>query len=178
MRKSYCLALSVIIITGLFNEVFSQEALKPRPSPMYMTTMKHDDTYVKITYGRPHKKERTIFGGLVPYGEIWRTGANEATELTSTGDIYLAGNLIKKGTYSIFTIPEEDEWTIILNSALGQWGAYEYDSEKDVIRLTVPVEAMEVTYEPFTIEFNQDNSDASLEMKWDRTKVSIPVSFP
>ncbi|MBR9998818.1 MAG: DUF2911 domain-containing protein [Cyclobacteriaceae bacterium] len=156
----------------------AQEALNPRPSPMYLTTMKYDDTYIKITYGRPHKKDREIFGDLVPYGEVWRTGANEATELTATGDIMVAGNLVKQGTYSLFTIPQEDKWTIILNSALGQWGAYDYDKQKDVVRFEVPVETMEKTYEPFTIEFNQDNSDAFLLMMWDRTKVSIPVSFP
>ncbi len=178
MKKSLYMTLCIFIFNGSFEKIFAQEALKPRPSPMYMTTMKYDDTYMKITYGRPHKKDREIFGGLVPYGEIWRTGANEATELTTTGDIYLAGNLVKAGTYSIFTIPQKDKWTIILNSALGQWGAYEYDPGKDVLRFEVPVEKTDVIYEPFTIEFNQDNSDAFLAMIWDHTKVSIPLSFP
>jgi hypothetical protein len=165
-------------MSAFAEKTFAQEALKPRPSPMYMTTIKYDDTYVKITYGRPHKRDRDIFGGLVPYGEIWRTGANEATELTATGDIKLAGNLVEEGTYSLFTIPKEEEWTIILNNALGQWGAYDYNPDKDVLRFEVPVEETDVIYEPFTIEFKQDNSNAYLEMKWDRTKVSIPVSFP
>lgn len=178
MKKSLYLIISMIIITGFSGKSLAQEALKPRPSPMYMSTMKHDDTYVKITYGRPHKKDRDIFGGLVPYGQVWRTGANEATEITTTGDIYLDGNLVKAGTYSLYTIPHKDKWTIILNKALGQWGAYEYDPGKDVIRFDVPVEKSEVMYEPFTIEFKQDDADAFLQMIWDHTLVSIPVSFP
>ena len=177
MKKSYYLALSFLILGFLAEKTIAQEALKPRPSPMYMSTMKHDDTYIKITYGRPHKKEREIFGGLVPYDEVWRTGANESTEITSTGDFYLAGNLVEANTYSLFTIPRKDKWTVILNSALGQWGAYDYDPDLDVLRFDVSVEETEVTYEPFTIEFRQDNSNAYLEMIWDRTKISIPVSF-
>ena len=178
MKKSLYLVLSMIIITGFSGTTLAQEALKPRPSPMYMSTMKHDDTYVKITYGRPHKKDRDIFGGLVPYGQVWRTGANEATEITATGDIYFDSHLVKAGTYSLYIIPQEDKWTIILNGALGQWGAYEYDPGKDVLRFDVPVEKSEVIYEPFTIEFKQDNSDDSLQMIWDQTRVSIPISFP
>jgi hypothetical protein len=177
MNKGLYLSICMLIITGFYGKTLAQEALKPRPSPMYMSTMKHDDIYIKITYGRPHKKGRDIFGGLVPYGEVWRTGANEATELTATGDIYLAGNLVKAGTYSIYTVPEKNQWTIILNDALGQWGAYEYDPEHDVLRFDVPVEKMEVMYEPFTIEFNQDHSDTLL-MMWDHTRVSIPISYP
>ncbi len=178
MKKSLYLLSYIVIFSCFVEKSFAQEVLKPRPSPMYMTTMMHDDTYVKITYGRPHKKDREIFGGLVPFGEVWRTGANEATELTNTGDIYLAGKLVNAGTYSIFTIPQKDKWTIILNKALGQWGAYDYDPGKDVLRFDVPVGKTEVMYEPFTIEFNQDNSDAFLLMIWDHTKVSIPISFP
>lgn len=178
MKRSICLYFCLVFIAGLAEDLIAQEALKPRPSPMYMTTMKHEDTYVKITYGRPHKKDREIFGGLVPYDEVWRTGANEATELTTTGDIMLAGNRVEKGTYSIYTIPQKDKWTIILNSALGQWGAYEYDKNKDVLRFDVPVETMDQNYEPFTIEFSQDNSDTELLMMWDNTRISIPLSFP
>jgi hypothetical protein len=178
MKRSILLLISTVAVAILSGNLMAQEALKPRPSPMYMTTMKHNDTYVKITYGRPHKNNREIFGNLVPFGEVWRTGANEATELTTTGDIMLAGKRVKQGTYSLYTIPQQDKWTIILNSALGQWGAYEYDKQKDVMRFDVPVEKMDKTYEPFTIEFNQDNSDAYLLIMWDRTKVSIPLSFP
>ncbi len=169
-------ALFLFAIAG--KSAYAQEALKPRPSPLYVSTMKHGDTYIKVTYSRPHKRDREIFGELVPFGKVWRTGANEATEITVTGDISLDGNKLKAGTYSLYTIPKKDEWTIIINRAVGQWGAYEYDKEKDVLRFGVPVESTNETYEPFTIEFRQEDESASMVMMWDRTMVSIPISFP
>lgn len=166
----------IFIFVHSFN-VFGQEALPPRKSPLEIVTLKYDDTYLKITYGRPHKRDRDIFGDLVPYGEVWRTGANEATELTTTKRIKLAGNELKAGTYTIFTIPEKDKWTIILNTELGQWGAYNYRKDFDQMRFTVPVEKTEVVYEPFTIEFEQKEESANLIMMWDQTRVTIPIDF-
>ena len=174
------------VILGIFILIFSkmtpglaQETLEPRLSPLEMVTMKYDDTYMKITYCRPHKRGREIFGNpeLVPYGEIWRTGANEATEITITHDIKIAGNDLKAGTYTIFTIPEEDKWTIILNSELGQWGAYNYNEDFDVMRFTVPVKMTDVVYEPFTIEFEQHDHTTNILMMWDQVQVVIPVDF-
>lgn len=157
---------------------FAQEALTPRPSPLEVVTMKYEDIYVKVTYSRPHKRGREIFGAeLVPFDSVWRTGANEATEITVTNDIKIAGKKLKAGTYSLFTIPREDEWTIILNSALGQWGAYDYDESYDVMRFDVPVQKTDQEYEPFTIEFEQEETSANMVMMWDETKVVIPIEF-
>jgi hypothetical protein len=170
---------TVLIFLGLWYspETIAQEALKPRPSPLEMVTMKYEDTYIKITYCRPHKRGRNIFGDLLPYGEVWRTGANEATEITVTGAIKLGGQQIRPGTYTLFTIPNKQEWTVILNSELGQWGAYNYNSNLDVVRFEAPVSTTEEVYEPFTIEFEQKAQSAELVMMWDRTKVTIPIEF-
>jgi hypothetical protein len=170
---------TVLIFLGLWysSETIAQEALKPRPSPLEMVTMKYEDTYIKITYCRPHKRGRNIFGDLLPYGEVWRTGANEATEITVTGAIKLGGQQIRPGTYTLFTIPNKQEWTVILNSELGQWGAYNYNSNLDVVRFEAPVSTTEEVYEPFTIEFEQKAQSAELVMMWDRTKVTIPIEF-
>ena len=178
MMKFRILSIACLLFAASLS-AYGQEALKPRLSPLEVVTMKYDETYVKITYGRPHKRDRTVFGNpeLVPYGEVWRTGANEATEITLTGPIKIAGNDLKPGVYTVFSIPEKDQWTIILNSDVGQWGAYNYNPEKDVLRFTVPVEPTEVVYEPFTIEFEQQNSGANILMMWDRVKVEIPVEF-
>ncbi|MEL7002215.1 MAG: DUF2911 domain-containing protein [Bacteroidota bacterium] len=156
----------------------AQEPLKPRPSPLAMVTMKYHDNYVKITYGQPHKKGRDIFGDLVPYGSVWRTGANEATEITLTSNLLVNGELLEAGTYTLFSIPGKEKWTIIFNKDVGQWGAYNYNERSDALRVVVPTEKVEnVVWEPFTIEFDQRNSEADMNIMWDQTKVSIPVNF-
>jgi len=169
----------ILLVTGIcITNVFAQEEIKPRPSPTAIVTMKFEDTYIKVTYSQPHKRGRAIFGDLVPYGEIWRTGANEATEITLTGKVLFGKDTLKAGTYSIFSIPNENEWTIILNGNLGQWGAYNYVEKADVLRMTVPTQKIkEVVYEPFTITFEQQNEKGKLVMMWDTTKVEIPITF-
>lgn len=167
----------ILLVSWDSPEIYAQEALKPRPSPLEMVTMKYENVYVKITYGRPHKRGRNIFGDLLPYGEVWRTGANQATEITVTGPIRFGSHQIQPGTYTLFTIPNKDNWTIIMNSELGQWGAYNYNSKLDVVRFDVPVTHTSTVYEPFTIEFEQKAQSAELVMMWDRTKVSIPIEF-
>lgn len=162
----------------LFFESYAQEALKPRLSPLEVVTMKYEDNYVKITYSRPHKRGRDVFGTeLAPYGEVWRTGANEATEITVTKDIKIGGKKLKAGTYTLFSIPYQDRWTIILNEEPGQWGAYNYNPEKDVLRFDVPVKKIDTIYEPFTIEFEQNHNTTNILMMWDNVQVSIPIEF-
>lgn len=177
MKIKYTLFLVTLVLCGTLLESYAQEPLKPRPSPLEMVTLKYEGTYIKITYGRPHKRDREIFGGLEPYGKIWRTGANEATEISVTDRINFGGKSLDTGTYTLFTIPYADKWTIILNSELGQWGAYNYNEKFDVIRFDIPTQQTEVVYEPFTMEFEQEAQSANLVMKWDRTSVSIPITF-
>lgn len=155
----------------------AQEALKPRPSPLAIISMRFKDAYVKVTYSQPHKRGREIFGTLVPYNKVWRTGANEATEITLTRDIQIKDNLLKAGTYSVFTIPEKEKWTIIINGDVGMWGAYNYNPKMDVLKIEVPVQQTETVYEPFTMVLDQRNEVADWSMMWDRTKVQIPIKF-
>lgn len=167
----------MIVAVGALN-AFGQEALKPRSSPLSVATARSKATYVKIIYSQPHKRNREIFGSLVPFGQVWRTGANEATELTTTKDILINNILLKAGTYSLFTIPEKDKWTIIINADLGLWGSYNYNAKQDVFRFTVPVQSTgDVVFEPFTILFDQRTDVADLLIMWDKTKVSIPIKF-
>jgi hypothetical protein len=169
---------TMIVIAAGVTSGLGQEALKPRSSPLALTTARSKATYVKITYSQPHKRNREIFGSLVPYGQVWRLGANEATELTTTKDIIINSILLKAGTYSLFCIPEKDKWTIIVNSDLGLWGSYNYNIKQDVFRFSVPVQSTgEVIFEPFTISFDQKTDMADLLITWDKTKVSIPIKF-
>ncbi|MBL0743806.1 DUF2911 domain-containing protein [Chryseolinea lacunae] len=174
-RFSFFAALLILVALG---SGWAQEAVQARPSPMAVAAIKYKDAYVKITYSQPQKRGREIFGTLVPYGQVWRLGANEATEITVTKNISLSGFLLKAGTYSMFAIPQKDKWTIIINSELGLWGAYNYNYRLDVLRFDVPVQnTTGAIYEPFTLQFDQRNDAADLLILWDRIKLSIPVKF-
>jgi hypothetical protein len=171
------LVLSFVLLTAPFIAL-TQETDKTRTSPLAIASMRYKDAYVKITYSQPQKKGRDIFGKLVPYGQVWRTGANEATEITVTKNVQLNGTLLKAGTYSIFSIPEKEKWTIIINSELGLWGSYNYNYKLDQMRFDVPVQALSgESFEQFTIQFDQRNEVADLMIVWDRVKVSIPFKF-
>ena len=105
----------------------------------YFRKSRQDAPVAKLIYSRPQRNGREIFGALVPYGKVWRTGANEATEITFFKDGTFGGKPVKAGRYSLFTIPNEKTWTVILSSALDVWGAYTYDEKQDVLRIEVPV---------------------------------------
>jgi len=125
---------------------------------------------VVIEYGRPNVKEREVWGGLVPYGEVWRTGANEATTITLSADATIGGEMLPAGTYSLFTIPGEDEWTVIFNKVASQWGAFDYDAGEDALRITAtPGECEHVEAMEFAIE------DSSVTMRWEKVAVSFEV---
>lgn len=129
---------------------------------------------VSVTYGRPYKKGRDIFGGLEKYGAVWRLGADEATTITFKEDGKFGGKDVKAGTYTLFAIPNEKEWTFILNSQLGQWGAFSYDKnkDKDVLQVTVPVKNLDEPVEQLTIHFPKSTS---MVVEWDKTQVTVPV---
>ena len=156
---------------------FAQEVVKSRPSPLAIAAIRYKDAYIKLTYSQPQKRGREIFGKLVPFDQVWRTGANEATELTTTKNIQINGTLLKAGTYSIFTIPQKDKWTIIINSEVGLWGAYNYNARLDAMPFDVPVIPIDEVYESFTMQFDHRNEVADLLLYWDKTKVSTSIKF-
>lgn len=171
------LVLSLLLLITSVNS-YAQDAGTHRPSPLAIISMRYKDAYIKITYSRPSRRGREIFGKLVPYGEVWRTGANEATEITTTHNIQIQGTLLKPGTYSLFTIPEKNNWTIIINKEVGLWGSYNYNSKLDQLRIVVPVQAVtEKPVEEFTMRFDQRNELADLIMSWDNVSISIPIKF-
>ena len=175
MIRIQFIALYLLCILPLTSH--AQDQIPARLSPLAMATARSKDTYLKITYSQPQKKDRKIFGALVPYGQVWRTGANEATEVTATRDILINNILLKAGTYSIFTIPQPETWTIIINSEPGLWGSYNYNQKLDVFRFDIPVNTSDKIYEAFTIVIDQRNEVADLLLLWDTTKISIPIKF-
>ncbi len=127
-----------------------------------------------VTYSRPNVKGRKIFGGLQPYGEVWRTGANAATTITFTENVLIEGNKVPAGEYGLFTIPGPDEWTIILNKTWKQWGAYAYKQSDDLLRFKVKPMTMSWPIESFTIQFANSGTQATdMIIMWDKTVVPI-----
>jgi hypothetical protein len=150
----------------------------PSPSPACTLKQRVGVTDIEVEYSRPGIKGRPIFGGLVPYGQVWRTGANAATKITFSTDVKLNGTAIPAGTYALFTIPGQDSWTIIINKGAAQWGAFQYDEKADVARFqATPIEMAE-KIETFTIEFNQIRDESALlNLVWDHTVVPIHVDI-
>lgn len=132
---------------------------------------------IKVTYSRPLVRGRKIFGELVPFDKLWRTGASDCTVITTSEDISFGNNVLKAGSYSIFSIPSINEWTIIVNSDTTLHGETGYDEKKDIMRFKVPLEKSPNFYETFTIELNDINSkgEAFLKILWENTMVKIPV---
>jgi len=130
-----------------------------------------DGVEVELTYGRPNVKGRELWGALVPYGKVWRTGADEATTITFGGDVTVEGEELAAGSYSLFTIPGEDEWTMIFNEVAEQWGAYDYDEAKDVLRVTVsPQEHEMVESMDFAV------GDGAVTLMWGELAVPVAIA--
>ncbi|MGH2643566.1 MAG: DUF2911 domain-containing protein [Chitinophagaceae bacterium] len=138
---------------------------------------KPEQLIARIIYCRPQIKGRVIFGGLVPYGKVWRLGANQATELDIFSPVTIAGHIFQPGRYTMYAIPEKDKWTIILNGQTDTWGAFGYHQEKDIIRTDVPVTTLGKPVEAFTMIFEKAPQGCNLAMAWDKAEVKLPISF-
>lgn len=148
----------------------------PRVSPNATVSQTIGVTNVEITYGRPSVRGRTIYGDLIPYDEIWRTGANEATTISFSSPVQVEGEPLDAGTYSLFTIPGQDTWTIVFNDEPEQWGAYEYDSSQDVLRVEVTPESAEMR-EMLTFTFdNVTDTSATVVLHWAETRVPFEIT--
>jgi Protein of unknown function (DUF2911) len=148
----------------------------PQASPSATVKDRVGITDVEIEYGRPGVKGRKIFGGLVPYGEVWRTGANSATKVTFGTEVNFGGTQVPAGSYALFTIPESGEWTVILNKAEGQWGSYAYDAKNDMARVKVKPVALTESLETMTISLEDLRDDAAtLNITWDKARVPVKL---
>jgi hypothetical protein len=136
-----------------------------------------DMPVARVIYSRPLKNGRTIFGNILKYGELWRIGANEATEIELFSNVKIAGKLVEKGRYTLYCIPNEDKWTLIINRDNYSWGAFSYDSKKDVVRKEVDVNKNNETVEAFTMYFEETRTGANLIFLWDDLKAVLPISL-
>lgn len=131
----------------------------------------------KVIYSRPQRNGRTIFGDLVEYGKVWRMGANEATEIEFFQNVRINGARVKKGRYTLFCIPFEEKWTLIINKDTDTWGSFKYDEAKDVTRLDVPVYKQNDITESFSMFFEKSAMGAALAIQWDNIRVNLPITF-
>jgi hypothetical protein len=170
-----------ILFTALFSTLFvlnsDAQLLMPQSSSSQSLIQEFGLGKVGVKYSRPNLKGRSISGDLAPFGEVWRTGANDATVISFTDAVTLEGNTVAPGEYALFTIPGKEEWTIILNKETKQWGSYNYKQSEDVLRLKAKTAVLKDKVETFTIAFSDvTTSTAKLELLWGSTKVSINMT--
>ena len=146
-------------------------------SPKGNVEITKDDVTISVDYSRPYKKGRVIFGGLVPFNKYWRTGANLATEISFSEDVIFNGKEVKAGRYRFYTIPGEKIWTLVLNSELNKKGFYEPNHDLDVVSSKIKSKAMKKELEQFTIALKDSKKGVNLVLKWDTTKVVIPIKL-
>ena len=183
----------IVLLTLITSGVWAQEFRGLDKSPMDMAYLPdnfaHDRKFaperklgesalIKVIYSRPQKKGREVFGGMVKYNEVWRLGANEATEIKIYQNIEVGGKVLKKGSYAMFAIPDEKEWTIIFNADLDEWGHYSYNQEHDVLRVMAAVKSNYIIVEAMSIQF-EDLNDGSAVMRiaWDTTIAELPIIY-
>ncbi len=179
MKYTIFLLLFAFLFVGGLETVNAQDkkqirfpGIQKSPTDIsYMREGRRGPVTAKVVYSRPYKKDREIFGGLVPFGKVWRTGADEATEITFYKDVMFGGKEVKAGSYALFTVPNKDMWEVRLNSDLHQWGSYGYDESKDVAKTMAKVQSMENSLENFTIVF----ADGNMVLAWDKTMVAVPI---
>ncbi len=131
----------------------------------------------RVIYSRPQKNKRTIFGTLVEYGKVWRLGANEATEIEFYKDVKIAGKKVKKGRYTLYAIPNEKQWEIIINKETDTWGSFAYNDKKDLMRTTITVQKLTEAVEAFTMQFEKTATGFELQIAWDSVKTTLPISL-
>jgi len=169
------LLLSVAFVAAAISS-FGQLKL-PSLSPTTKVTQEFSTSNIELTYSRPSMRGRKIFGDVVPYGKVWRTGANAPTKIKFGEDVYIQDTKIKAGEYVLYTIPGKDEWEVIINTGTGERGPDGFSREYDVLRFKVKPSHVEgMVFQSFTMEFTDlTYNSCKLEMEWDRTKVQIPI---
>jgi hypothetical protein len=175
--KKFALLTGLLFVFSLFacSQMGSQDKSK-RPSPPASAECKFSDgKTVKIDYSSPRMKGRKIFGDLVPLGQIWRTGANESTTFVADTDVTVGGQNVPAGSYTIFTVPAADKWTLVISKKTGEWGT-DYPGEKeDLARIPMSVSKTSGPVENFTIAFDQAGGKCTLHMDWENTRASVDV---
>ena len=183
MKKFVIFSLIGAAVIGVLVVVIGYVQLQKTKSfsPEDQIVYEEGDLKLKVYYNRPFKKNREIFGNLVSYDEVWRTGANEATTFETNQNLTIEGKKLPTGKYSLWTIPRKGSWTIIFNSEYGQWGINSKGEanrqpERDVLTVDATAVEQDQVFEQFTIAFEKSGEDIEMVLAWDKTLVSLPIS--
>ena len=172
-RVTTLMLVAILLLAGLSPAAAQQ---KPPLSPPGQAAVTIGAATITIDYARPSMRGRKIMGELVPYDKVWRTGANAATTLKTSAALEIGGTLVPAGTYTLYTLPGEKAWTLIINKQTGQWGT-QYDQAQDLARVNLKVEATAAPVEQFTITLTGTGAAAGLlTMEWENTKLTIPFT--
>lgn len=167
--------LPALLIAAFAVPAAAQQIDLPRPSPAAKVSQTVGLTEVSVDYSSPAARGRAIFGGVVPFGEVWRTGANSATKIAFSKDVQIGGKTVPAGAYALFTLPEKDRWTFILNKDADQFGAFSYKEGQDLLRVEVRPEAAPMR-ERMAFIFSDTTEDGTrLDLEWERTRASLPI---
>lgn len=176
MKKIYTAVLALLLAGGAY-QVKAQGLKLPQASSSQSIVQEFGLGKITLTYNRPNTKGRKVFGGLEPYGAVWRTGANTATVISFTDEVTIEGNKVPAGDYAIFSIPDAKEWTIILNKTTKQWGAYQYKEADDFLRIKVKPAKTSKPVETLTIQFdNVKPATADLNLAWENTSITLHLA--
>lgn len=171
--SSIAFSLLMLLSINVNAQKFSGLDKSPMDAASFPSSYKESNKLVKVIYSRPQLKGREL-STLAPNGKVWRTGANEAAELTLYTDMNLGDGLVKAGTYSLFTIPGEKEWTVILNSDLNVWGSYFYNEANDVARIKVVCTEAKESLEAFSIAFEKSDNGIYMHLGWGTKRIAVP----
>ena len=178
--KRLLIILAFVAVGLLCYSVFVENIFSPRLSPKDSAKIELNDLNLKVEYNRPSRRERKIFGALVPFNKVWRTGANEATTFQTNMDLRINGMRLAKGKYTVWTVPMENNWKIMFNTRQYEWGVNEkmepmWDPNYDAIELEAAVKELDETVEKFTIAFDNTTGKLKLTFAWDTTLIEIPI---
>jgi|SRR5713226_1927397 len=172
MLKKSTLAILFAFTWSVISLAQQDKSQRPSPAAQAQCTLADGKT-ITVDYSSPRMKGRKIYGGLVPYGEVWRTGANDATTFVTSATLIAEGTTVPAGSYTIFTLPTADKWTLIINKHTGEWGIpYKYESE-ELARVPMSVSKTSGPVENFTISFDQSGGGCTLQLSWEDTQASV-----
>jgi hypothetical protein len=177
MKNVAILIALCVLALGVFAGVHAAQEKKPRPSPPATASCDlGGGKTLTVNYSSPRAKGRTIFGGLVPYGEVWRAGANEATTFVTDADLTVGGKTVPAGSYTIFTIPNKEKWTLIISKKTGEWGVPYPGADSDFARVEMTPRSLPSAVENFIIGFDKSASGCTMNLDWESTRASIAIA--